>query len=156
MWFANRRAKYRKNSRTTVTVVTEQAVTPSLLPSSVDTAHLTALTPTDMPKVEACHYEGDGSRLPKAWCYHPHEAWLDHSKHPWFYDSSTAVTATAFYNSSVNWLGLERWHLKCYFIVLNLLIANHKTVCSLRGFLTKVQQTLIIYRPHLKIFDFLK
>ncbi|KAL5112104.1 Paired box protein Pax-6 [Taenia crassiceps] len=101
VWFANRRAKYRKSSRTTVAVVTEQTVTPPVIPSSVDTAHLTALTSMDISKVEASHYEGDGSRQPKAWCYHPHEAWPDHSKHPWFYDSTSAATATAFYRASV-------------------------------------------------------
>nr|CDS15418.1 paired box gene 3/7 (eyeless, eyegone, twin of eyeless) [Echinococcus granulosus] len=100
VWFANRRAKYRKGSRTTVAAVTGRTATPSLLPSSVETAHLTALTSTDVPKLEASHYEGDGSRQPKGWCYHPYEAWLDYSKHPWLYDSTAAATATAFYNSS--------------------------------------------------------
>ncbi|VDK36238.1 unnamed protein product [Taenia asiatica] len=101
VWFANRRAKYRKSSRTTVAVVTERTITPSLLPSSVETAHLTTLTSADMERAGASHYEGDSSRQPKAWRYHPYEAWLDHSKHPWIYDSTAAATATAFYNSSV-------------------------------------------------------
>ncbi|VDM19558.1 unnamed protein product [Hydatigera taeniaeformis] len=103
VWFANRRAKYRKSSRTTVVVAMEGAVTPPLLPSRVETAHFKALTSTDAPKAEASHYEVDDSRQSKAWCYHPYDAWLDRSNHPWFYDSSAAAAAaaTVFYNSSV-------------------------------------------------------
>lgn len=109
VWFANRRAKHRKESRLPSS---EAAPTAPLIASSnvLDSKHLSAPVSTDaMKSVTTLTYiEGIGAQdQSRAWCCQQNnENWLNHRKSSWFYDGTTpanmAVAATAFYNSTVS------------------------------------------------------
>uniref|UniRef100_A0A5K3ELX3 Homeobox domain-containing protein n=1 Tax=Mesocestoides corti TaxID=53468 RepID=A0A5K3ELX3_MESCO len=76
VWFANRRAKYRKESKT----IADKPTTPMM--SSGDEDETRLAESTEMLKQEVCNYS-DMLQQPKGWCYRPQEPWIGQSRPGW-------------------------------------------------------------------------
>lgn len=104
MWFANRRAKYRKESRHQSS--SEEGSTALTLMASCEK---NPQSPEVQPGTTEAYAERNTAfNQPTTWPYnqHAHEQWPYQTKNSWFNDRSTsanmAAAATAFYNSTVN------------------------------------------------------
>ncbi|VDD80210.1 unnamed protein product [Mesocestoides corti] len=99
VWFANRRAKYRKESKT----IADKPTTPMM--SSGDEDETRLAESTEMLKQEVCNYS-DMLQQPKGWCYRPQEPWIGQSRPGWL-----PAGITTFGNPSVGPYYVQR-HLK--------------------------------------------
>ncbi|VDL19433.1 unnamed protein product [Hymenolepis diminuta] len=103
VWFANRRAKYRKESRHQSSSE-EGSTAPTLMANCEKNPQSPEV---QSGTTEAYTERGTTFNQPTAWPYnqHAHEQWPDQTKNSWFNERSTsanmAAAATAFYNSTM-------------------------------------------------------
>ncbi|VDO04813.1 unnamed protein product [Rodentolepis nana] len=103
VWFANRRAKYRKECRHQSSSE-EGSTAPTLMASCEKNSQASEVQPV----LTEAYTEGSTTfNQPITWPYnlHTHEQWLDQTKNSWFYERSSSTNmnaaSSAFYNSTM-------------------------------------------------------